>query len=494
MIQTITRRSLHKARSGLQALRAGIINRFSEDGSNDQNEANTFSLGRAEDGNESSSVTVTASIFDDATFGTQIFRTSTQPHPAGNDKNESHHPALSEHSYVPRSFATVPRLASKSQPRPCGNSVSTPGAKPTYATTDRRNLELRPSASGDLEAKTHIDDCTAHTTPSIDDLLRQSPGDVGLSAKAGNAVPPSDIAEPQSFWAGHWTANLHGSRISNTSSDTQTSDDKLSSLSLSRQCSAEVSFAFPGVYQEILEQCSRQPDDSNEPVPYPTQGCADGSGVVNSPNASPKPDECISLHECAHREILSSHEDEEGLIPLLPPQDPIPSFEMLQLSHHPNPLSFTHSRHSSDRWSSVSETSMLPWSRSDAYSSRYTTEELMSPDFGSSDMTSMTNDPWTPLETEFHFPSPIDEENGYFLVNGRASGRHPDQGNKPITPAQPIIIDCSIPIEDRPLNDLASPVILSPLSSNGFPGAPFDFEEDTDDDFYPGAAQLRSFR
>ncbi|KAJ5143884.1 uncharacterized protein N7515_002671 [Penicillium bovifimosum] len=491
-IQTITRRSLHKARTGLQALRAGIINHFSEDGSRDQNHVSLHSPGREDDVTEGSSVTVTSAIFDNATFGAEIFRTSTPVRPAGNAETGSLHfvlPGLSDRL----SFATVPERESKRKQRPCGNAVSTPRAKRTYTMTHDRNLDLQPSGSGDLEAKTHLDDCIAHTTPSIDDPMRHPPWGVAFSAKKENAMPLYDLAEPQSNWAGHWTTNPQGSSLSHASSGTQRSDDKLSSpsLSLSRQCSAEVKFAFPGVYQEMLEQCSRQGDreDPNELVPHPNQRCPDGSEVENPPNASPTPNECINLHDGAHGEV-SSHEDDEGLIPLLPPQDPIPRFEELQPSHHPNPLSLTHSRHSSDRWSSVSEMSMPPWSRDDGYSSRYTTEELMSPDFGS-EMTSMTNDTWSPLEDELQFPSPIEEENEYFLVDGKTSRQH--RGNQPIKPAQPIIIDYNIPIEDRPLNDLTSPEILSPHSSNGIPGAPFDFEEDTDDEFYPGAVQLRRY-
>jgi hypothetical protein len=494
-IQTITRRSLHKARSGLQALRAGIINHFSEDGSRDQNHVNPFSLGREEDLPEGSSVTVTSSTLDDAAFGTEIFRTRTPPRLAGNGETGSLHRVLSEFSDA-HSFATVPELETKRKQRPCGDAVSTPGAKPTYATIHDSNPDLQPSGLGDLEAKTHLDDRIAHTTPSTDDHMKQSPWGVAYSANKENKIPHCDLAEPQSVWAGHWTTNPQGSSLSHASSDTQTSDDKLSSVPLSRQCSAEVKFAYPGIYLEMLEQCSRQhhSPNPNELVPRPSQLCPSGSQLEKTPNASPDPNERISPEDGAHSDLISSHEDHEGLIPLLPPQDPIPHFEELQPIHRPNPLKSTYTRHSSDRGSSITERTMPQSSKHDVYSSRYSTDELMSPDFASSEMTSMTNDTWSPLESEPHFPSPVEQENGYLLIEGKTSSQHPDRENQPTKPAQPIIIDCSIPIRDRPLNDLTSPEVLSPrLSSDGIPGAPFDFEEDTDDEFYPGIVQPRGF-
>ncbi|KAJ6179489.1 hypothetical protein N7519_009950 [Penicillium mononematosum] len=114
-------------------------------------------------------------------------------------------------------------------------------------------------------------------------------------------------------------------------------------------------------------------------------------------------------------------------------------------------------------------------------------------------MESATNDtfsPWSPIDSELLFPSPVEDRNEYFLVDGnKRSSHYPDRGNELVKSEQHTTSNCGNTRYPQEPTQVTSQGIMSlPLLSDGIPSAGFDFvEEDTDDEFYPGIVQPRQF-
>lgn len=111
-------------------------------------------------------------------------------------------------------------------------------------------------------------------------------------------------------------------------------------------------------------------------------------------------------------------------------------------------------------------------------------------------MESTTTDtwsPWSPMDSEVLFPSPVEDGDEYFLVDGKSS-QYPDGGNEPVKSTRHTTSNCDTTRPQGP-TELIPPGIMSlRLMSNGITDAELEFvEEDTDDEFYPGIVQPRQF-
>ncbi|OQE91998.1 hypothetical protein PENNAL_c0008G03847 [Penicillium nalgiovense] len=527
-VQSISRRSLHRARSGLMALRSGFSHRSSEESNTEEGFVSPAALRRERQRHGVSTGAYTSETQEDMNFGAELSRMDLAPPPPSSHTEVGslvHVPSINS---IHGSFATVPASASTSALyQSSSRAVSNSGTDSTHSQANDHDPDYQLAGSGGLEANMNSEDHLAHTTLSTENhLVRQTLG-VAISTDGEIKMSTRNLADPQSACGEQQATNL---QQQNTSSDTQTSDESSSSIPNSRQSSAEVRFAFPGIYHEALNQWTRQHGS-----PSPSQHIANSE---NSPNISPhssspsqdnaslsqhSPDpseHIIALHEQeeasyasqgplerivfqndTHSNMPLYHEQDESLIPLMPPQTSTTHPQETQPFYYPNPLNRISNRNFGERWSSIFERTSTQRSSVEDYPSHYTPADTTSRDVTSTEMTSMesmTNDtfsPWSPIDSELLFPSPVEGRNEYFLVDGKGSSQYPDRGNEPIKSAQHTTSNCGNTRGPQEPNEVASQDIMSlPLLSDGIPGAGFDFvEEDTDDEFYPGIVQPRQF-
>ena len=104
----------------------------------------------------------------------------------------------------------------------------------------------------------------------------------------------------------------------------------------------------------------------------------------------------------------------------------------------------------------------------------------------------MSTELWSPIDSDLLFPSPITDQNEYFLADGKTSNQYPDGGDQPVklTP-DGMNIQGQDPAAFRGtqgLHEIISPEMLSlQLVSDGVSNEVVDLEDEfTDDEFYPG--------
>ncbi|KGO77027.1 hypothetical protein PITC_005520 [Penicillium italicum] len=525
-VQSISRRSLHRARSGLSALRSRFSHHSSEEDSEDNPEQGFVSpvaLRRERQRHGVSSGAYTSDTQEDMNFGAELSRMNLPTSsPSSNTDVESLIRRASSLRSIPDSFLSSPGPSSTPIFYPPSRAVSNSGVNSTYTLATDHDLDFQFGGTGELEADMDSEDRFAHTRSSTENNLIQQTWGIAISTDKEIEMPAHELEDHRPVCEEQQATHLQQENINHASSDTQTSDDKPSSIPISRQSSAEVRFAFPGIYHEALHQWARQHDSPsrsphtptlNEHNPNTIQRISSLSqhspslsqhsprlyGQEESPCASQTPRERILLQDDTHSNLPQDDEYDEGVIPLAPPQTPITHSEEMQPFPYPNPLNFISNRNLLDRWSSISETATTQRSSVEDYSSRYTPAGTTSRDMTSTEVTSMesmSNDtwsPWSPVDSELLFPSPADEGNEYFLVNGKTTSQYPDRGNQPVKSAQHTTSRCGNTRAPQELTELISPGIMSlPLLSGGIPGAGLEFvEEDTDDEFYPGIVQPR---
>ncbi|KAJ5811242.1 hypothetical protein N7447_010758 [Penicillium robsamsonii] len=456
-VQSVSRRSLHKARSGLLALRSGLMHRSSEEETLDKSFVSPVALKRERQQHRGvSSEAHTTETQEDLKFGTELSR--MDPTPSSSSVNSDVHPLMrapSIHS-IHRSPATLP--ASESTPELSeisDRAVSNSRVNMTLASD--HDLDLQFAGAGDLGANMNSEDHFTHTTPSTENLLIEQTWGVAISTDEEIKMSASGLADSRPSWGEHQATNLQQQNISHASSDTEINDNQSSSVPISRQCSAEVRFAFPGIYQEALDQWARQHGspspsqhiiDTGHHSPNLSQQTLNLSQHNSSPSqhspkleeeegircASQEPLECIVHQDDTYSNMSAYHEYDESLIPLVPPQTPIAHSEETQSFSYPNPLNFISNRNFGQRRSSISERATTQWSSVEDYSGRYTPDNTTSRDITSTEMTSMesmSNDTWSPIDSEVLFPSPVEDGNGYFLFDGKTNSQYPDRGNEP---------------------------------------------------------------
>lgn len=531
-VQSVSKRTLHKARSGLSALRSGLSHRSSEEDNPEKGFVSPVALRRERQRYGISSGAYTSDTQEDVNFGAELSRMHLPPSsPSSSTEVESLIHVRSMGS-IPDSFATFPGSAASTpifyQP---SRAVSNSGVNSTCTLATDHDLDFQFGGTGELEANMDSEDHFTHRTPSTENHLIQQRWGVAISTDEEIKISTHDLADPWSVCEEQQATNLQQQNISHASSDTEISDDQPSSAPISRQCSAEVRFAFPAIYHEALHQWVRQHDSPSpsQHTPNPSAQSPNTNQHSSSPNqhisslgrhspnlserslrlheqeetpcASQNPLKCIVLQGDTYNNLPPYDEDDEGLMPLVPPQTPITHSEEMQPFSYPNPLSSISNRNFGERLSSISERATTQRSSVEDYSSRSTPADTTSRDLTSTEMTSMesmTNDtwsPWSPIDSELLFPSPVEDGNEYFLVDGKTSSQYPDRGNQPVKSVQHTTSNCGNTRVPQQLTGLISPGILSlPLISDGIPGSGLDFvEDDTDDEFYPGIVHPRQF-
>ncbi|KGO58679.1 hypothetical protein PEX1_101300 [Penicillium expansum] len=522
-VQSISRRSLHRARSGLSALRSRFSHRSSEEDSEDSEDSpeqsfvSPVALRRERQRHGVSSGAYTSDTQEDVNFGAELSRMNL-PLSSSSSKTdvESLLRRASSLRSIPDSFITSPGPPSTPIFYPPTRAVSNSGVNSTCTLATDHALDFQFGGTGELGANMDSEDHFAHTTSSTEnDLIRPTWG-IAISIDKEIKMPAHELEDPQPVCEEQQTTYLQQENINHASSDTQISDDQPSSFPISSQSSAEVRFAFPGIYHEALCQWARQHDspspslhtptlnehtpNTSQHSPSPSQHSPRLHGQEEPPCDSHIPLECITRQDDTYSN-LPYDEYDEGTIPLVPPQTPITHSEEIQPLSYANPLNCISNRNLVERWPSISERPTTQRSSVEEYSSRYTPAGTTSRDMTSTEMTSMesmTNDtwsPWSPIDSELLFPSPVEGRNEYFLVDGKTTSHYPDTGNHPVKSAQHTTSNCGNTRAHQELTELISPGIVSlPLISGDIHGAGLEFvEEDTDDEFYPGIVQPRQF-
>ncbi|CAI7572261.1 unnamed protein product [Penicillium discolor] len=528
-IQSVSKRTLHKARSGLLALRSGLNHRSNEEESPEKGFVSPVALRHERQRYGISSGAYTSDTQEDVNFGAELSRMHLPPSSPSSSTEMVSLIRVRSLGSIPDSFATFPGSASTPIFYQPSRAVSNSGVNSTCTLATDHDLDFQFGETGELGANMDSEDHFTHTTPSTENHLIQQAWGVAISTDGEIKMTAHDLSE--SICEDHQATNLQQQNISHASSDTEISDDQPSSAPISRQCSAEVRFAFPAIYHEALHQWAKQHDSPSpsQHTPNPSTQSPNTSQHSSSPSqhlsslgqhspnlsensprlneqeetpcASQNPLKCIVLQGDTYNNLPPNDEDDEGLIPLVPPQTPITRSEEMQPFSYPNPLSSVSNRNFREIRSSISERATTQRSSVEDYSSRSTPADTTSRDLTSTEMTSMdsmTNDtwsPWSPTDSELLFPSPVEDGNGYFLVDGKTSSQYPDRGNQPVKSAQHTTSNCGTTRAPQQLTGLISPGILSlPLICDGIPGAGLDFvEDDTDDEFYPGIVHPRQF-
>ncbi|KOS42039.1 hypothetical protein ACN38_g7083 [Penicillium nordicum] len=525
-VQSVSKRTLHKARSGLLALRSGFSHRSSEEDNPEKCFVGPVALRQERQRQAISSEAYTSDTQEDVNFGAELSRMHLPPSSPSSSTEVGSLIRIRSLGSIPDSFATFHGAASSPLFYPPSRAVSNSGVNSRCTLATDHNLAFQFGGTGDLEANTDSEDHFAHTMPSTENHLTQQTWGVAISTDGEIKMSSHDLPDPGSICEEQeqQATNLHQQNIRHASSDTEISDYQPSLAPISRQSSAEVRFAFPGIYQETLHQWGRQ-HDSPSPSQHTPNPSAESPNTSrhssslgqhrpnlseNSPRLheqeqapcnSPNPLKCIVLQDDTYNNLPPYNEIDESFIPLVPSQTPINRSEEMQPLSYLNPLNFISNRNFGERWPSTSERATTQRSSVEDDSSRSTPADTTSRDLTSTEMTSMesmTNDtwsPWSPVESELLFPSPVEDGNGYFLVDGKTSSQYPDSGNQPVKCAQHSTSNYDTTRAPQQLNRLISPGIMSqPLIPDGIPGAGLDFvEDDTDDEFYPGIVHPRQF-
>ncbi|KAI2698284.1 hypothetical protein CBS147317_7390 [Penicillium roqueforti] len=524
-VQSLSKRTLHRARSGLLALKSGFSHHPSDRPSEEEPQERSFvspvalrrEIQLERQRHAMSSGGYTSDTQEDPNFGAQLSRMDLPPSsPSSNDEME---PLVRVQSVYP--MPAPNRYEYSSRP------VSNVRVNSTSTLANGRDLDFQFAGNEELEANMNFEDHSNHTIPSTETYLIQQTWGVAISTDEGIETSTKELADPQSVPGEQQATNLQQQNIGHASSDTQNSDDQPISVPISRQSSAEVRFAFPGIYHEALNEWARQHGSPNlsrhslDLIEYsPNPSHHSSSPIQHSlsphshnltqhnlrlyeqeeiPCAPQEPFDRIVLQEDTHSGLPPYPGYDEGHIPLVFSQSPITHSEEMQPFSYPNPLNCIPNLNSEEIWSSTSERATTQWSSGEDYSSRYTPADTTSRDITSTEMTSMesttadTWSPWSPMDSEVLFPSPVEDGDEYFLVDGKSS-QYPDGGNEPVKSTRHTTSNCDTTRPQGP-TELIPPGIMSlRLMSNGITDAELEFvEEDTDDEFYPGIVQPRQF-
>ena len=107
---------------------------------------------------------------------------------------------------------------------------------------------------------------------------------------------------------------------------------------ISRQCSAEVEFAFPGIYQAMLEQWMREPRESQVALATERERTPSASQTQTRTDSA----QCIAPQDNAYRDPPSYYEYDQDALILESPQSPgaindVPDVANLQPLNHSSP-------------------------------------------------------------------------------------------------------------------------------------------------------------
>jgi hypothetical protein len=316
-------------------LRAGILHRSTvgnEFGmtSDSPSFMSPADLRRERKGRYRSSGNYTSTTQEDLHFGIEMYRMGAPPPSPINDTHTLSTFSLTNNNRVPNKPGSPSRLSAIISASEMENSID------HASTQDHILSQLSQGAEPATEITTlnqHSDSHVAPTTSeSTDRNLMESP----MGNPTSTALQDVDFADPQSVWAepsgGHiqksapltsspGVRSLHSSesgrnrhseqgqqresqrrnssalpqtisRSHRSHNITNTTDDEIS------ETSAEVSFAFPGIYQEVMEQWARERRERQD-------------GTTRAPRVKEQPD-CIVLREASYSDPPSYHEAVES--------------------------------------------------------------------------------------------------------------------------------------------------------------------------------------
>ncbi|KAJ5320183.1 hypothetical protein N7508_000466 [Penicillium antarcticum] len=309
-------------------------------------------------------------------------------------------------------------------------------------------------------------------------------------------------------------------------------------VTISRQCSAEVEFAFPGIYQEMLEQWMREPRQSQVALATELEGTSSVLQKRTRTNSAQHPvaqdDACDDLPSYDEYDqdalILESPQkpsvivDASVMEDLQPLDHSGPSFaEDLDrqhfdngsqgLTHSPNTIdevlyhesSSTNAtnlkaRHSfglhislsSDCASGTEHVNATFQNLQDGPEYPRLYADSTSPDCTSAEVTSMTSmssDPWSPIDSEVLFPTSTVNANEYYLVDGKDSTYYHDRGNQPVKTSRQATsednshclssLDWTSSIRSREMTEVMYPSNMSvQLASHSAHGTDLSYDED----------------
>ncbi|KAJ5747608.1 uncharacterized protein N7511_009304 [Penicillium nucicola] len=299
----------------------------------------------------------------------------------------------------------------------------------------------------------------------------------------------------------HYPSRVTEEGLANTATN-------LASIPISRQCSAEVEIAFPGIYQEMLEQWLREPRESQVTLPTEEDICTSQVQICSDSA------QCTVTRDNAHGDLPSYEVHDQDTLILESPQTSsvivdVSDMEELQPLNHSTPsfandldrqhfdngsqefahssntidevmlhgippansrdsgnrysfglhmslstdmeghsvtqsnrtsyraLSFDHRNRDSQYWASNVEPGhcMFQSLQDDHAYPRLYADDSTSPERTSAEMTSMTSmssNPWSPIDSEVLFPTSTLGANEYYLVDGKTNTHYYDGGNQPL--------------------------------------------------------------
>ncbi|KAJ6030429.1 uncharacterized protein N7446_000508 [Penicillium canescens] len=415
--QSIPRRSFHRARSHLLALRSGILRRSAveDDQLGGAAELRSFvspvALRREREQQGLRPAAYNSSTQDDLGFGTEIYRTATpwptlethavdvyQAHVTSDSPTPAPGPLTSIYDIPPTAIPTITVHQSPDLMPVVGTPLTDPAESPSSPNDSadyQLTGELIPS-TGDMPAhlEDRLDGHASNTSPSLHDLT-ESPWGMAITTNQELDMLTHGLGDTQSAWAQQVMEdngaqrdpmlneseylvvgqNMCGNREPESRQSSRSSRSTAPSIfrhlsahttrpgehirhypsrvtgeqststvtnhatvPISRQCSAEVEFAFPGIYQEMLEQWMREPRESQVALATERERTPSASQTQTRTDSA----QCIVPQDDAYRNPPSYYEYDQDALILESPQTPsaiidVSGMEELRPLNHSSP-------------------------------------------------------------------------------------------------------------------------------------------------------------
>ncbi|CAG8947213.1 unnamed protein product [Penicillium salamii] len=571
----LSQRSLHRARSGLLALRASVRRHSTvEDRLEPEAELRGFvgpvALRRERHRHMDSSGAYTSSTQEDLEFGFEMHRMSDPPpSPINSTLRGSNIPSAAKallHE-APESPCTHPPISHNDRPTLVSNGsiseyeMSTVPAEKhgqtlshlsgeSKANTEHPKTDNRSSHASNASAEQHIlgslSNIQEPTGPTP--VRLESSQDTHREDQAREASQPgcanSDI-DPRAEVCPESNVEHLLDQDRQQESIVSPDDSPSNDVDQISQSSAECLFAFPGIYQEILDQWARdrgegtpnvaatdvQPDcngvegsqscdlppyqnfeDGTRREQYVDTDNLDSPGIPHTnQNNSLAPEEAQltmahnfpasgayseyldegsagSERSSTYEPILETAHSSGAYIPLLPDhQSQNQRTGYGTFSFVPRDSLAQHHSFASQ------ELGDLTYRRNECGYPLYSAENSTSPDHTSTEITSRTStssNPWSPIDSNFYFMNPTTDQNEFFLVDGKTSSQYPGWGDQPIkitTYHTQSDGNIQIPMAGYESGQ-AQRVLLLPQTAERNYGQTDLEDEFTDDEFYPGSS------
>ncbi|CAG8010256.1 unnamed protein product [Penicillium olsonii] len=579
-VQSISRRSLHRARSGLLALRAGVRRHSTVD---DDFEAdiglrsfvNPVALRRERQRQHGSSEAYTSSTQEDLEFGFEMHRMSgpsslQSDTPRGTSapsavealangalESSGTHSSVSHKGRSPLASSAViseyDGMAVSAQTH--GHTLSMLSGE-QKANTGRLQTDVRTSRASSGSINQHnLGSPSRLSSPAprihIGPEISRGSSKEEQAKEASQPMCSIADADPKSQVSLESDAkhvlNQDQRRESEDRSSPALPDETASKdADEISQTSAECLFAFPGIYQEILNQWASAPGEDMPDIPQADEqpGCValEGGQSSNPPphqesedstrrdqafdaTSLDSSDSCHAdrgsdldledarssrIHVLLSSEVEAQCPEERASSARSTTYEPL-----LDAAHFPGAnVPLLPVRQRQDHRSSYGTFSSVPrdhlgqrhsfaprrpcnfgYPSNECDNPLFSPENSTSPEYTSTEVTSrtsMSSNPWSPTDSDVYFGSPTIDRNEFFLVDGKTSSQYPYWGDHTVKSVYPTwneedMNDHMARARNNP--DQVHRVILPPRPfTEGHVGNQADFEDDfTDDEFYPGS-------